>query len=88
MLWEQRDRDSMQAEIDRLREELHRYQWRPIETAPKNGAKILLWGTLGMALGSWQNRDSTWFLSSNIMMRDVDLTHWMPLPPKPKEKAQ
>lgn len=66
--------------------------WKPIETAPKDGTIVDLWTRIGerwtdchwnVDKGDWLR----WGLDSwggNGWQRIVDpLTHWMPLPPPP-----
>ena len=63
-------------------------EWKPIETAPKNGATILVtWAkepTWGASTARWSESEKGWIEPS-----DEDggcfknLTHWMPLPPAP-----
>lgn len=63
--------------------------WQPIETAPRNGQRILLGAYWGSTVGRFSNErwdfpelDDPWF------DQEVDrITHWMPLPPGPMEKA-
>lgn len=66
--------------------------WRPIETAPKDGTRILSWsvGTTkhfaGYAVVAWSTRDCVWFLDDDGDRGDViGLTHWHPLPPPPRD---
>jgi len=69
--------------------------WQPIETAPKDGTPILIacsYG-LGVRIGQWHDYHDNantrqlgprWgFLF--IAGRDVDPTHWMPLPAPPTQ---
>ena len=63
--------------------------WRPIETAPKDGTLVLACNSdsyrssLGPAyFVAGDNYDGIWFYKGGY---DVwDLTHWMPLPPPPE----
>lgn len=67
--------------------------WRPIETAPKDGTLIVVKGDnhgdsdLGQhhCIASWFKgcwmESSDWNPTSDLAY----LTHWMPLPPAPKE---
>lgn len=70
--------------------------WRPIETAPKTqdesrfGPLIVLTSTHGhRAIGYWGERGGRWgWVNPNdhqIMDYWNAFTHWMPLPPAPKE---
>lgn len=81
------------AEIKRLRAAT---QWGPIETAPKTqdesrfGPLIVLTSTHGhRAIGYWGERGGRWgWVNPNdhqIMDYWNAFTHWMPLPPAPKE---
>lgn len=71
-------------------------EWQPIETAPKDGAVILVckrppkygrgnwkWGSVRLA--SWQG--TYWLLmhQSGQYAQDDDLTGWMPLPEPPEQ---
>lgn len=56
--------------------------WRDIESAPKDGTEILVSNNEFMALVSWY--DGEWVEAA----RELDYmvpTHWMPLPPLPKD---
>jgi len=86
------------AEIERLREAS---EWRPIETAPKDGgAHILLYGSctqqtqdlqlpkLPIAFsGYWDTLDEAWCSTASTWLGPFfDPTHWMPLPEPPEDK--
>ena len=56
--------------------------WQPIETAPKDGAEVLVWcgGSMFIAcmeVGRW------FFERTDHSVKPVP-THWMPLPEPPK----
>ena len=69
--------------------------WRPIETAPKDGTRIiLLMGNLGVQVGRWEtqkyNKKPVPYWTCDIeallgigSMRDNQPTHWRPLPIPP-----
>jgi hypothetical protein len=68
--------------------------WRPIETAPKDGALIVLGARNGVWLGKYvpvyqsgyrpENPWSSMLLNHDHMAeRYTQPTHWMPLPPPP-----
>jgi hypothetical protein len=62
--------------------------WRPIETAPKNGVAVLCYAPADHGLPSLQavvtwHQDAGWCVDE---LREV--THWMPLPPAPKENSR
>ncbi len=82
------------SEIDRLRE------WRPIETAPKDGTEIILTGRYSRTAGpAIHNREyvmrvTTGYWSANRWQTGnfgmwEEPTHWKPLPEPPdlEEKA-
>jgi hypothetical protein len=68
--------------------------WQPIETAPKDGTRILAYGVLGLeshkSIGTvkWNDTCSLWQCdpseASEYHPEACDLTHWMPLPEAPK----
>ncbi len=67
-------------------------EWRPIETAPKDGTRIYLWlADEGFpVLGAWMSHepddDPDWYLFEMGTYRWLhDITHWQPLPAPPKE---
>lgn len=51
--------------------------WRPIETAPKDGTTILSWDGSHYICVAWSTRDRCWFVDDGVV------THWMPLPLPP-----
>lgn len=67
--------------------------WRPIETAPKDGKKYLATdGKFFLVLneppnharGRWTKRGKTWYGAAEFGANDM--THWMPLPPAPSQE--
>lgn len=66
--------------------------WRPIESAPKDGTRILLFD-VSPHVGYWRasrvaNKDlypDSWVETGS--RHRVDPTHWQPLPPAPKEMS-
>ena len=68
-------------------------QWHPIETAPKDGTVIIVYGrfpykedvqTVFYQTAAWESNEfkAGWTNASGSWLGDV--THWMPLPPAPK----
>lgn len=70
-------------------------EWRPIEEAPKDGTRILVYGKRyerinerdgpgPIQVAYWQKAGDTgfWLTRANISCDHV--THFMPLPPPPK----
>lgn len=61
-------------------------EWQPIETAPKDGERIIAWWPIGKVIiahyerGGWES-DAMWE-RRNLLI--PDLTNWMPLPKPPK----
>lgn len=56
--------------------------WRPIETAPKDGAYYLfLHKNGGMHTACWNSTFEDWRIAQSSISRQF--THWMPLPPPP-----
>ena len=55
--------------------------WQPIETAPKDGSRVMLWIDGGSEFGFWNGR--SW--DDGDFVNDLGAaTHWMPLPPPPE----
>lgn len=71
------------AEIERLRAAT---QWRPIETAPKD--ELILVGPtkrMGICAAMYHSRDGWVTETCSDWVPIHTPTHWMPLPPAPKE---
>lgn len=74
-------------EVGRLREMT---EWQPIETAPKDGSKILAWFADGdYSIIYWGAYDGSWVqslpgLGSDSGYSPDTFIHWMPLPEPPK----
>lgn len=67
--------------------------WQPIETAPKDGSRILLWwdGLVreGWCGGAGASRDGgDWWRSHSLTVCNGRPTHWVPLPPAPQQGAK
>ena len=69
--------------------------WQPIETAPKDGTRILAYGKHGLDVDEqkwatvvWQDYSKGFVCDPNEATEydpEVsNITHWMPLPEKPK----
>ena len=58
--------------------------WRPIESAPKDGSKLLLYGKpwSDPVIGQYHTRDKYW-MALNLMPYHYPPTHWTPLPELP-----
>jgi len=77
----------------RLREAL---EWQPIETAPKDGACLLVtgWdrneigGSRHFAVGYWSDLYDMWIEDTKAEHPLSYLTHWRPLPDPPQESKQ
>lgn len=66
-------------------------EWRPIETAPKDGATIIAFGDpiTGINLYRWID-GSDWYCDANSQdgmgFGYCQLSHWLPLPDAPEEE--
>ena len=66
--------------------------WQPIETAPKDGTRVLLWNGYRRAIGwysHYEDSSSGWhrqtLIGEPLGLRDIaPETHWMPLPGPPE----
>lgn len=65
-------------------------EWKPIETAPKDGFEVLLLfhKTGDRVVGVFQRRKKCWVNAWTANEFYFPPTHWMPLPEPPKEDAQ
>lgn len=65
-------------------------EWMPIETAPKDGTRIIIWRDHRVCLARWRTLDGDngyWDEWSVPMKRlTVPPTHWMPLPSPPTKE--
>lgn len=83
------------ALMEAKREERERDKWQPIETAPKDGTRVLAvghrgsnidvieWGN-GRYLGRVKGYNQAWVNNPGV---EVNPTHWQPLPPPPAIKG-
>lgn len=67
-------------------------EWQPIETAPKDGTFVLLFTACGCIEGFWSYGEweqSVCAASYDMAHAYIECrpTHWMPLPPPPKDAA-
>lgn len=74
--------------------------WRPIETAPKNGSAVLIWGSVNGSCGgisvAMSEGGHRWVvLGGDVWAEDryggsltvSHATHWMPLPAPPEQNS-
>ena len=64
-------------------------EWRPIDTAPKDGTFVLLSGRdLPVWQGSWVGTSGRYAINGWTRFNSLDInwnpTHWMPLPAAPQ----
>ena len=64
-----------------VRADIAGVDWQPIETAPKDGTPVLLYGAelVHPVVRPWTARQGTW-----NGVRPEHVTHWMPVPEPPK----
>lgn len=61
-------------------------QWQSIETAPRDGTRLLLWEREGFAFcGFYYPTQAEWVANIAGVSLDWTPTHWMPLPPPPQQ---
>ena len=77
---------AIETRIAALEAQLAEWEWRPIESAPKDASMILLshsyLGIKRTAVGFWDGSNGCHNAYGFGFCRP---THWMPLPQKPKE---
>lgn len=69
-----------------LREEADSQGWRPIETGPRDGTRVLLWHRYrprSSAIGYWSASHGDWMSDSGELQRGF-ISYWRPLPPPPQ----
>ena len=76
--------ESHLTRIAALEAQLAEREWRPIETAPKDGSYVLLSNraSAGMYIGCWVASMSEWI---DEIGNWLDPTDWQSLPPPPRE---
>jgi hypothetical protein len=57
--------------------------WLPINTAPRNGEKILVSNGYDVLSVCWARREMQWWICGAINGMTTRPTHWMPTPPLP-----
>jgi len=57
--------------------------WLPIESAPRDGTRILVWAGGNQFVAYYHRSRSDWFIVANV---PVSATHWRPLPTPPEAK--
>jgi hypothetical protein len=93
----EQERNEALAERDRLSNALAAARaamtWRPIETAPKDRTRILVWPYWGdnrPAEVQWREMKRTpgrWETTGGLVCPSANPTHWMPLPAPPVEAS-
>jgi hypothetical protein len=84
--------------LNRLCNQLRDMEWKPIETAPKDGTKVLLWcRDAGCETAEWIVEKHEWWEKTSDTTQELrkedggywssengwDATHWMPAPTAP-----
>lgn len=62
--------------------------WQPIETAPQDGRRVLLWAKQWEAPNTGQFYGEHWKIDGQLGPFAYPPTHWMPLPTPPKETLE
>lgn len=77
----------LQAENDRLKEEVQQMRWIPVEERlPKPEENpVLVYDYSGVGV-SWHSKTIGCFYKNGLPC--VEVTHWMPLPPGPLAKGE
>jgi hypothetical protein len=86
------ENSELQAEAQRHAEEIAalRQEWRPMETAPRDGTYILVrWASSSVIYVyavQWEKDPGAWWDDGcDSSFDDEQLAGWLPLPPLPKE---
>lgn len=79
------NQDDMAERTEQLKAELKKPKWQPINTAPKDGTKILLMDEDGDVRSAWwyvcpKDGQGNWKNLTHEDM-DIDWKRWMPIPP-------
>jgi hypothetical protein len=61
-------------------------EWQPIETAPRDGKRVLVWHRHWYAPSTGQWYGDWWGLVYAVGPFASQPTHWMPLPSPPEDK--
>lgn len=78
------DGPSMAELANALREALTASLWRPIETAPRDGTRVLVcWQDTGVVESAEYTQGAGWTGAACFWIRDP--THWQPRPEVPNE---
>lgn len=60
-------------------------EWKPIETAPKDGEMVLISDGVNVVAAAWDwSGKPTWRMGGMGIKLGDDWTNWMPLPEPPK----
>jgi len=76
--------------IDVMKNYDQKRQWRPIETAPKDGSEVLVICSNNEQFVGYRYNDAPYFCYAVNRDRGrffCEPTHWMPLPSPPKDTA-
>lgn len=59
-----------------------KFEWKPIETAPKDGTRILAYTNGAYAVALWSG--NYWATVPIVSKMEIVASHWMPLPFPPE----
>lgn len=78
--------EQLQAENDRLKEEVQQMRWIPVEERlPKPQENPVIACDYTGVCSAWYSPTMGWQYRTGLS--GVDITHWMPLPQPPKEES-